>query len=143
MLYIGRTGDSSSPHAAAPYTRMGQHLGLAKASNSLRRLLLENSVEPEACKAFDLVSFGPIFPEVTAEDGIDRAERMERHRPVRDKVAGLEKQLRDALHASGYQVLNIVHSKKPIDPNLWAKVRDAFSSHFPRLVDLTEEALSP
>ena len=40
-LYVGRTGDSSSPHATAPYTRMGQHLGFSKAQNSLRRLLSE------------------------------------------------------------------------------------------------------
>ena len=29
-LYVGRTGDNSSPHASAPYTRMGQHLGKIK-----------------------------------------------------------------------------------------------------------------
>ena len=46
-LYVGRTGDSSSPHATAPYTRMGQHLGFSKAQNSLRRLLSEAGVEPE------------------------------------------------------------------------------------------------
>ena len=138
MLYVGRTGDSSSPHATAPYTRMGQHLGFAKASNSLRRLLLENDVEPEACEAFDLVSFGPIFPEVSAEAGADRNERMKHHKPIRDTLAGLEKQLCDALHASGYQVLNIVHSKKPVDAALWADVRDAFAGHFPKLADLDE-----
>lgn len=138
MLYVGRTGDSSSPHATAPYTRMGQHLGFAKASNSLRRLLLDNDVEPEVCKAFDLVSFGPIFPEVSAEAGTDRETRMKHHKPIRDTLAGLEKQLRDALDASGYQVLNIVHSKKPVDAALWADVRDAFTGHFPKLADLDE-----
>lgn len=89
MLYVGRTGDSSSPHATAPYTRMGQHLGFAKASNSLRRLLLQNGVEPKACEAFDLVSFGPIFPEVSTEAGADHNERMKHHKPIRDTLAGL------------------------------------------------------
>jgi hypothetical protein len=138
MLYVGRTSDSSSPHATAPYTRMGQHLGFAKASNSLRRLLLENGVEPEACEEFDLVSFGPIFPEVSAEAGTDRDERMKHHKPIRDTLAGLEKKLRDALDASGYQVLNIVHSKKPVDAGLWADVRAAFAGHFPKLAELDE-----
>ena len=63
-LYVGRTGDSSSPHATAPYTRMGQHLGFSKAQNSLRRLLTEAGVEPESCKQFELISYGPIFPEI-------------------------------------------------------------------------------
>lgn len=26
-LYVGRTGDSSSPYAQSPFVRMGQHLG--------------------------------------------------------------------------------------------------------------------
>tara|TARA_R110002095_G_scaffold172885_1_gene150277 strand:+ start:2715 stop:3242 length:528 start_codon:yes stop_codon:yes gene_type:complete len=142
MLYVGRTGDSSSPHATAPYTRMGQHLGFAKASNSLRRLLLENGVTPEDCAEFDLVSYGPIFAEVTSEEDADRAARMVQHTPLRDTMAGLEKRLRDALDAAGYPVLNIVHSKKPLDTARWAEVRTAFAAHFPRLDQLDEEAVA-
>jgi hypothetical protein len=36
MLYVGRTGDSSSPNAQSPFNRMGQHLGFAKNSSSGR-----------------------------------------------------------------------------------------------------------
>jgi hypothetical protein len=132
-LYVGRTGDSSSPHATAPYTRMGQHLGFSKAANSLRRLLTEARVEPEACEQFDLISYGPIFPEIGMTKDQVRHERMLLHTPVRDQMAALEKKLRDALVLAGYSVLNTVHSKKSCDDHLWTKVRLAFSEHFPEL----------
>lgn len=133
MLYVGRTGDSSSPHATAPYTRMGQHLGFSKAANSLRRLLTENGIAPEDCADFELISHGPIYPEVGLKVGQDRDEQMRLHKPVRDKMAGLEKKLRDDLSASGYRVLNTVHSKKLYEENAWLAVLDAFSRHFPKL----------
>ncbi|OAV49269.1 hypothetical protein A6U98_13580 [Rhizobium sp. WYCCWR10014] len=132
-LYVGRTGDSSSPHATAPYTRMGQHLGFSKAANSLRRLLTEAGVEPENCHQFELISYGPIFPEIGMTKDQLRADQMLRHIPVRDKVAALEKQLRDALVAAGYSVLNVVHSRKNCDAAQWSAVRDAFTEHFPNL----------
>lgn len=132
-LYVGRTGDSSSPHATAPYTRMGQHLGFSKAQNSLRRLLTEAGVEPESCGQFDLISYGPIFPEIGMTKEQLRHEQMLLHTPVRDQMAGLEKKLRDALVAAGFQVLNVVHSKKQYDEIHWDAVRTAFSEHFPEL----------
>jgi hypothetical protein len=58
-LYVGRTGDNSSPYATAPYTRMGQHLGFSKAANSLRRLLTENGITPEECAHYELIAHGP------------------------------------------------------------------------------------
>ncbi len=134
-LYVGRTGDSSSPHATAPYTRMGQHLGFAKTQNSLRRLLGEVGIEPESCARYDLVSFGPIFSEVGLKPDQDREEQMALHKPLRDQMAGLEKKLRDELVAAGYNVLNVVHSKKQFDDAHWMMVRNAFSEHFPELID--------
>lgn len=132
-LYVGRTGDSSSPHATAPYTRMGQHLGFSKAANSLRRLLTEAGVEPESCGQFDLISYGPIFPEIGMTKDQLRADQMLLHTPVRDQMAALEKKLRDALVAAGYPVLNVVHSKKQFDAAHWEAVRIAFAEHFPSL----------
>lgn len=132
-LYVGRTGDSSSPHATAPYTRMGQHLGFSKAQNSLRRLLIEVGVKPESCGQFDLISYGPIFPEIGMTKDQLRADQMLLHLPVRDQMAALEKKLRDALVAAGYIVLNVVHSKKKCDETHWDAVRSAFSEHFPEL----------
>lgn len=133
-LYVGRTGDSSSPHATAPYTRMGQHLGFSKAQNSPRRLLTEAGVEPETCGLFDLFSYGPIFPEIGLADHQDRDEQMALHTPVRDQMAGLEKKLRDALMVAGYKVLNVVHSKKQYDATHWNAVQNAFAKHFPELI---------
>lgn len=132
-LYVGRTGDSSSPHATAPYTRMGQHLGFSKAANSLRRLLTEAGVEPENCGQFELISYGPIFPEIGMTKDQLRADQMLLHVPVRDQIAALEKRLRDALARVGYSVLNVVHSKKQCDAAQWEAVRNAFTEHFPSL----------
>jgi hypothetical protein len=132
-LYVGRTGDSSSPHATAPYTRMGQHLGFSKAANSLRRLLTEAGVEPESCGQFDLISYGPIFPEIGMTKDQLRADRMVLHTPVRDQMAVLEKKLRNELVAAGYPVLNVVHTKKKFDVVHWEAVRTAFAEHFPSL----------
>ena len=39
LLYVGRTGDSSSPKAATPFARMGQHLGTNERQNMVRRHL--------------------------------------------------------------------------------------------------------
>lgn len=133
-LYVGRTGDSSSPHATAPYTRMGQHLGFSKAANSLRRLLEVSKIEPETCVQFDLISYGPIFPEIGMTKDQLRREQMVLHTPVRDQMAALEKKLRDALVAAGYEVLNVVHSKKQYDAAHWEAVRTAFTEHFPELI---------
>jgi hypothetical protein len=133
MLYVGRTGDSSSPHATARYTRMGQHLGFSKAANSLRRLLTENSIAPEECAHYELISHGPVYAEIGLKEGQLRDEQMQLHKPVRDKMAGLEKKLRDALNDSGYRVLNTVHSKKEYAKDGWNEVLEAFSKHFPKM----------
>lgn len=132
-LYAGRTGDNSSPYATAPYTRMGQHLGFIKASNSLRRLLSNQGIEPEQCSTYDLISFDPIFPEIGLKEGQDRKMQFELHRPFRDKVAALERDLRNTLDKSGYSVLNEVRSKAPEQPELLSEVIEAFRVHFPKL----------
>ena len=123
-LYVGRTGDSSSPHASPPFTRMTQHLGKQKNSNALRRNLLKEGIEAEDCKSFDLIAHGPIFDEVLNIGS--RHERMEKHKPLRDVVAAMEKQLAEDLSNAGYNVLNVVHCKKPLDIVLWKDVRSAF-----------------
>lgn len=134
-LYVGRTGDNSSPYATAPYTRMGQHLGFQKASNSLRRLLTEQGIKPEQCAQYDLVSYGPIFPEIGKTAEQDHGEQMELHKPVRDRMAALERDLRDALADAGYSVLNVVRSKAQSDPVKWRDVLAAFSANFPKLIE--------
>ena len=58
---------------------------------------------------------------------------MDAHKPIRDKVAALEKALADALMASGYDVLNTINSLKPLDRELFSQVIVIFSEHFPKL----------
>ena len=131
-LYVGRTGDSSSPHANPPFTRMSQHLGRKKKSNALKRnLLTKAGIDAEDCDLFDLFMHGPIFDEVPQIG--TRDERMEKHKPLRDMVAAMEKQLQLDLTEAGYNVLNVVNSRKELDLVLWKKVRSAFEEHFEKL----------
>jgi hypothetical protein len=124
LLYVGRTGDNSSPYATLPYQRMGQHLGHQKTKNALRKHLEGHGVSPEKCHAFHLIAHGPLFPQ---------AQDMASHLAPRDIVAALEKALTDTLKAVGYEVLNAVHCRKPLDEQLFTNVRAAFAAHFPRI----------
>lgn len=125
LLYVGRTGDSSSPNAQSPFVRMGQHLGFLENSNMLRSHLEKHDVVPEEC-TFREVAYGPVMTE---------AADMEGHKHRRDIMAAMEKQLADDLAASGYVVMNVVRCRKPLDPERYAQVRDAFASEFPALAE--------
>ncbi len=133
MLYVGRTGDNSSPNAAALYTRMMQHLSPNKKENALRRNLNNRGIEPEDCTAFHLIACGPIYPEISHKDGCDRDVLMEKHKPWRNRVGAMEKALAEDLKNSGYTVLNTVNWKNPYDDEVWKSVREAFAEHFPKL----------
>ncbi len=132
LLYVGRTGDNSSPKATAPYTRMGQHLGNIKTQNALRKYLERKGIKPDECERFDLICYGPIFSEISVPD-MDRQGLMERHKPVRNIVGALEKTLAEELSKAGYEVLNTVRWKHETDPDLWKTVKAAFAVHFPLL----------
>lgn len=125
-LYVGRTGDNSSPFAQSPYRRMGQHLGVGdkNTTNMLRRNLANVNVDASRCKSFEMVAYGPILPE---------ASNMEEHIPRRNVIAAMEKELRDVLHSAGYTVLNRVSCKHPLDRTHWNKVLEVFSEKFPKL----------
>jgi hypothetical protein len=123
-LYVGRTGDSSSPNAQSPFSRLSQHLSQNPKSNALRRNLMRAGVDADSCSSFDLYCYGPVLAECSD---------MEQHRPSRDKMAGLEKGLRDALHAAGYRVLNEIKSRHAIDGALMPGVLKAFAGRFRRL----------
>ena len=142
-LYVGRTGDNSSPNASPPYIRMGQHLGSAKNQNSLRRHLHERGISPEECREFHLVAHGPIHPEVIKPAGFSHkdkkthAELMEKHVPIRNVVGAMEKQLAKDLRDAGYQVLNNVSWKHSISEDEWEPIRAAFAKDFGNLVKLS------
>jgi hypothetical protein len=133
MLYVGRTGDNSSPNATAPYTRMGQHLGFQKTQNALRKHLKRLNIEVEDCFNFYLIAHGPIYPEIKATGGSSRATLMAAHTPIRNLVGAMEKALSDELSDAGYQVLNRVKWRHSHDPAVWKTVRSAFAAEFPKL----------
>jgi len=121
--YVGRTGDSSSQNAQSPFNRMGQHLGFNDKSNVLRKRLQKRGIAPEACE-FRLVAHGPILAET---------ESLEEHRRARDVVAALEKALAEAMCAAGYEVINTVACRKPLDDAQFTLVREGFARHFSKL----------
>ncbi|MDX6614355.1 MAG: hypothetical protein QOD75_3541 [Blastocatellia bacterium] len=125
-LYVGRTGDSSSPSAQSPFARLSQHLGSNQRGNALRRNLKRVGIDADHCRSFELTCYGPILPECAD---------MIAHAPSRDIMAGLEKGLRNALHMAGYRLLNEVKSRHPIDKRKMAKVLQAFSGRFNKLLD--------
>lgn len=135
MLYVGRTGDNSSPNAQAPYIRMGQHLGKIRNQSALRCHLKARGIEAEACSSFDLVAHGPLYPEV-AKDDSGRDAQMARHKPMRDQVGAMEKLLCDGLKAAGYDVLNTVNCRWKLDEigaQKWFAAKEAFREVFPAL----------
>lgn len=136
-LYVGRTGDNSSPHASAPYTRMGQHLGTMKNQNALRKHLTARHVALERC-TFHLIAHGPIHAEVERPDcATERKTRRDElfkvHRPFRDEIGAYERDLARALKEAGYRVLNSVSWKHDGDAARWLEIRQAFAEHFPKL----------
>jgi hypothetical protein len=124
LLYVGRIGDNSSANAQTPFTRMGQHLGKQKNQNAVRKHVESRGISPEECDEFDLVAFGPLFPET---------KNWDEHVPRRDVVAALEKALADGLRRVGYDVLNTVNDRHALDSAWWAEVRRAFTYEFPKL----------
>jgi hypothetical protein len=120
LLYVGRTGDSSSPKAASPFNRMGQHLGSIEASNMLRKHLNKRGMTPEDC-VFRFVAHGPILTEVKDWDG---------HVSRRDIVGGLEQKLEQELRRADWDVMNMVPGTFALDEQLWKDVRQVFAERF-------------
>ena len=127
VLYVGRTGDSSSPNAGSPFTRIGQHLDSRDNAkgNALGRRLREAGISPVEC-SFRMVAIGPVFPE--------QAD-MSAHRPVRDRVARLEKELALLLRDRGYEILGIHQGDGPLDRGLFAAVETLVNDDFPALAE--------
>jgi len=123
VYYVGRTGDSSSSNAQSPFNRMGQHLGFRKESNALRRQLEAKGIVPEKC-SFRLVAHGPV---------LDEGKTKEEHRPRRDKVAAMEKALAEAMCAAGYDVLDKVNCRVPLEEVAFAEVMEAFAEKFTKI----------
>ena len=141
LLYVGRTGDSSSPNASSPIRRMGQHFHPVNKGNTLYSWLKSDKycVEPESCTSFKLFSYGPLSKEVKPDgsEPKDKAGKrkalMCRHKPLRDVVGALEKALADNLRKVGYEVMNPVPGKSDTESHDWHEVLAAFKRPFPKL----------
>jgi hypothetical protein len=131
-LYVGRTGDSSSPNASSPFRRIGQHLdsSLNAKGNALGRQLENAGIDPEAC-TFEMTAIGPIFNE---------QKTMSEHKPLRDKTAALERALADELKRRGYNVLGTHPRAEEPDPALFKQVIGKLQTAFPSRKEETERS---
>ncbi len=121
FYYVGRTGDKSSGVSQSPFDRFSKHLGSNKNNNALLRHLEKHCIIPERC-TFRFHAFGPLFTDSTADHG-----------QLCDLVSGLEKALAEDMKASGYELLNQIHCRKPIDQRWRRKMLAHFKSSFPKL----------
>lgn len=122
-LYVGRTGDSSSPHASSPFKRIGQHLDPSPKAkgNALGRQLIRAGVRCDEC-VFEMVAVGPIF---------DEQSTFEAHVPLRDQTAHLERAVADWLRGRGYTVLGTHPPTRSPDQEILASVIEHLDSRFP------------
>jgi hypothetical protein len=114
LLYVGRTGDSSSRFAASPFARLGQHLDVRPkaAANMLLRHLRKSGLDPFLC-SYSLFAVGPLFPE---------QPDLLSHRKYRDVVAPIESSVARQLRADGYTVLGSHPPPKATDDALYQQV---------------------
>ena len=124
-VYVGRTGDNSSPRAQSPFDRIGKHLDPrpnAK-SNSLARQLSAAGMEPSECR-FEMIAIGPLFEEQRDWDS---------HVPLRDEMAALEKGLANHLRQKGYNLLGQHNSRHQPDAGFLEVVVGIIDSSFPQV----------
>jgi hypothetical protein len=125
--YVGRTGDSSSINAQSPFSRVSGHLGTNQSANQIQKHLSKHEVDILNCSKIELIALGPLLDEIKERD---------EHRRRRDVLAALERELCDHMVQSGYKVMNVVKSRKPLNQTLWNDVRLEFSKQFPNLVEM-------
>lgn len=122
-VYVGRTGDSSSPHASSPFKRIGQHLDPSPNAkgNALGKQLRRAGVRYEEC-TFEMVAIGPLYPE--------QAD-FEAHKPIRDQMAALERAIADELRQRGYVILGTHPRPGSPDECLLSQLLALIDSKFP------------
>lgn len=122
VVYVGRTGDSSSQYAASPFARLGQHLDVrpSATANMLLRQVRKLGWDPIACE-YELVAFGPIFPEQAS---------LEQHRAKRDVIAPLETALAALFREQGFTVVGSHGKLRDADQLLLEQVERAFHKVF-------------
>jgi hypothetical protein len=122
VLYVGRTGDSSSKYASSPFNRLGQHLDVRPnaTANTLLRNIRTKGFDPLLCE-YDLVSIGPLYPE---------QDNLEEHRKYRDLIAPLESALAQHLKDKGHEVVGTHPKPKPHDEAMLKKVLSMIEGKF-------------
>lgn len=118
-LYVGRTGDSSSPNASSPFNRIGQHLDFRENAKgaSLANRLKEAGVNPRKSN-FRMLAIGPFFPE---------QEEFEAHKPFRDQMATFEYELARYLRylkKLGHSVLGVHHQGAAVNSTQLEHVKE-------------------
>ena len=131
VLYVGRTGDSSSLNAGAPYACMGRHLDPKSRGNSIYTKLQEHKINPQCCK-FEMIAHGPLLFEPPHKHTPNDKDK-EEFRNMRDIMAALEQGLTEALRRGEYCVLNTVRNLKPLCWQCWVRVHQAFQKHFDQI----------
>ncbi len=118
IVYVGRTGDSSSRYAASPFNRLGQHLDVRESAsaNMLLRHMRGKGMEPTAA-TYHMVAVGPIYPE---------QETLDLHRHHRNVVAPMEAALGRHMRGLGYDVVGNTNSKHPLNQTLFKQVLKKF-----------------
>jgi hypothetical protein len=107
VLYVGRTGDSSSANASSPFSRLSAHLQSKENAkgNSMHRQLIKAGLDPMQAE-FQLAAVGPLFPEQST---------FQKHCPIRDRMAAMEKELAERLDGSGWTVIGNHNNKHQVD----------------------------
>jgi hypothetical protein len=119
--YVGRTGDKASGVCQSPFDRFSKHLGANPNNNALQSHLKNRKLRQEDC-SFRCHALGPLL----ADSKLIHGEKC-------DVVAALEKALADSMSEAGYEVLNRVNCRMPLDETLWAPIRAHFAKAFPKL----------
>lgn len=115
LIYIGRTGDSSSLNAGSPLSRMRSHFNdrpNARGNSILRQLKSEQNIDPAECY-YEMLAIGPIYPE---------QKKWNAHTEFRDTFAAMERELAQYCRSIGYRVVGNHASKKRIDMQLFERV---------------------
>lgn len=143
VVYVGRTGDSSSAHASSPFKRIGQHLDPSPNAkgNALGKQLTRRGIQYADC-TFEMVAIGPLYPEQTDFDA---------HVPLRNQMAAFERAVADELKRRRYDVLGTHPRQGSPDPGILAQILALLDQKFPPLPatelhtiqDLTEALLTP
>lgn len=128
-IYVGRTGDSSSANASSPFARIGQHLDfrLNAKGNTMAKQLKRAGVDLLHSK-FKMIAVGPIF---------DEQQDFNSHKPLRDKMSGLEKEVACILRDRNYMVIGTHQSKTQPDAKTLKLLVKQIDRFFPAKKDGT------